>query len=101
MTEVAASARHHRAGVLLRAHHPVRIAAVGRDVVDLRNRDWIPEAPGLSAVELDSRSLIPAGEHALAVAGIDPHHVVVLASGRALERLESGPAVGRSHQRDA
>ena len=56
------------------------------DVIDLRERDLVEATPRLAAVERDGRALIHAEEDALAVGRIDPHHVVVLAARRALER---------------
>src|SRR5439155_10240003 len=38
LTLIAATARHDRARVLLRPHHPIRIPGIGCDVVDLRDR---------------------------------------------------------------
>ena len=60
LPEVAAAARHDRAGVLLGPHHPVRIARVGGHVVDLPDRLVVPGTPRLSAVERHARALIGA-----------------------------------------
>ena len=57
-------------------------------MVDLRDDLGVPEAPGAAVVEGDAGALVGADQHAVAVGGIDPELVVVLAAGRALERLE-------------
>src|SRR5207247_7730147 len=48
-------------------------------------------APSVAAIERDDRSLVVAHEHALAVGGVDPHHLRIVAAGRA--SLESGEAL--------
>ena len=54
----------------------------------------VPEAPGLAVIERDAGALVGADQHALAIGGIDPELVVVLAAGRALEWLEGDAAIG-------
>ena len=94
LTQVAAAARHDRARVLLRPHHPIRVPVIGGDVIDLRDRYLVIAAPGLPAVERHRRALIEAEQHPLAVGRIDPDLVRVLTAGRALECAERFAAVG-------
>ena len=100
LTEVTAAAGHHSACILLRPQRPVRVPRVGGDVIDLRDGLGIPNAPGLAAIERDVRTLIRARQNALAVGGIDPHDVIVLAAGRAFEGAERLAAIdGAVHRR--
>ena len=60
-------------------------------MVDLLRGLVVPRAPGVAAIERDDRALVVAHEHALAVGGVDPHHLRIVAAGRAA--LECGEAV--------
>ena len=74
-----------RAAILLRAIEPVGEAIVGGDVIDLRGGLVVPGAPGLRAIHGDHRALVAREHHAVAVFGIDPELVIVVAAGRALD----------------
>src|SRR2546427_10422540 len=74
--------------------HPVGIRVVDRDVIDLVGRLIVPGAPGRTAVERDHGALIEPHEDALAVGGVDPHLLRVVAAGGALEAGERVAAVG-------
>ena len=92
---VGSRRRRGRSAVLLRAVDPVRKAIVGGDVVELRGRLVVPGAPGPASVHADHRALIAAQDHAPGIGRIDPELVIVVAAGRALERLEGSTRVGR------
>src|SRR4029077_18528641 len=85
----------------LRAHDVVGICVVGGYVVDLRNDLGVPEAPGAAFVEGDTGALVGADQHAVAVRGVNPELVVVLTTGRALEGLKGGAAIGGAVHRGA
>src|SRR5213076_878310 len=83
-----------RARVLLRRVDERRPRVVDRDVIDLLGRLVVPRAPRRPAVERDDGALIVAEQHALAVGGIDPQLLRVVAAGRAFEAGEGVAAVG-------
>ncbi len=97
--EIAAAPRCDGSRVLLRRIHPVRERVVGRDVIDLLGGLVVPRTPREPAVQRDRRALVHAQEHALAVGGIDPHLLRVVAAGCALKSGESIAAVERTETR--
>src|SRR5581483_6911036 len=99
LSPIATTARHDRAGVLLRSHHPIWISTVGGELLTLIDRNLVVAAATLSAVERDRGALIEAKEHPLAVCRIDPTDVGILASGSAFECAERLAAVHRSIDR--
>ena len=93
---VVAPARDaRRPALLLAAVDAVGEGVVGRDVVELRRRLVVPGAPGLAAVYRDGRALVARVEDDVAVRGVDPEILIVVAARGALEGLERAPAVGR------
>src|SRR6185437_3164469 len=50
--------------------------------------------PALAAIDGRNRTLITGQDHMGVVAGIDPELMVVVAAGRAAERIEAGAAIG-------
>ena len=92
--QVAAAARTDGARVLLRPVHPVGIRIVDRDVIDLVGGLIVPRAPGSAAVQGHDRALVESQQDTLAVGGVDPHLLRVVAPGSALETGERGAAVG-------
>ncbi len=93
LAPVAAAADHDRSGILLRTDDPIGILAGGGHMVDLRDGLGVPETPGTAVIERDADTLVGADHHALAVGGIDPEIVVILAAGGALEGMEGDAAV--------
>ena len=82
------SADADAAAVLLRAIEPVGEAIVGCDVIDLGGGLVVPGAPCLSVVHADDGTLVAAEHHALAVSGVDPDLVVVVAARSSLDGNE-------------
>ena len=62
-------------------------------MIDLLHRLVIPRAPRRAAVECHDGALIVAEQHALAVGGIDPQLLRIVAAGRAFEAGERVAAV--------
>ena len=98
-TVVAARDNAGGSAFLLASVHPVRKAVVGGDVKHLRRRLVVPRAPRLAAVDRDRRALIGGDQDDVAVRGVDPDRVVVVAARRALDRPERAAAVGRAVRR--
>jgi hypothetical protein len=65
-------------------------------VIDLRDRDLVIAAPGLTAVECDGRTLIETKEETLIVGRVEPCNVRILTAGSALECAKRFATVGRS-----
>src|ERR1035438_4174689 len=63
-------------------------------VIDLGGGLVIPGAPTFGAIHADHGTLIAAEDHAVAVLGIDPELVVVVAAGRSFHRNKSLAGVG-------
>jgi hypothetical protein len=63
-------------------------------VIDLGGGLVVPTAPTAAAVDADDGALVAAQHHAVAVGGVDPELVVVVAAGRALDRGEVAAVVG-------
>ena len=95
LTEVAAAPGADGARILLGGVHPVRERIVGGDVVDLLGGLIVPRAPRLAGVERHDGALIDAEQHPVAVRGIEPHLLRVVAARRALESRKRVSAVGR------
>ena len=80
---------------------PIGDRVVGRDVIDLLGRLVVPRAPGVAAVERHDRALIVTHEDTLAIRGVDPHHLRIVAARRStLECHEAVAAVGGLVGRD-
>jgi hypothetical protein len=95
-TTVVAPARDAgRAALLLAAVEAVGEGVVGRGVVELGRRLVVPGAPGLAAVDGDDGALVARVEDDVAVRGVDPDVLVVVAARGALEGPEGLAAVGR------
>src|SRR5215472_5974545 len=64
-------------------------------MVDLLGGLIVPGAPRRTAIERDDGALVEAEQNALAIRGIDPHLLRVVAAGRTLEAGEGVAAVSR------
>ena len=84
--------------VLLVAEDVVGDLVVHRHVIHLRVGEALAE-PRPAAVDGDGEALVVRDDHAVAVAGVDPH-VVVVAAGRVLARdhVDRAAAVGRDRE---
>ncbi len=91
---VAAGARRAApvAVVLEPAAHPVGVAVVDEDVVELRERDVAHDVEVLAAVVADLVAAVAAGEQPVAVERVDPERLVV-AVHVARDALEGAAAV--------
>jgi hypothetical protein len=94
LAEIAPCSSTDRAGILLCRVHPVGEAVVGRDVVDLLGVLVIPQAPRCAAVERDDRALVVAKDDTVAVRGIDPSCLRIVAPRCPPEPGEGGAAIG-------
>ena len=96
------AAAHYRRGaaILLRAVHPVRKLIVHRNVIKLRRRLVVPTAPRLTTVQSNNCPLIDARDHPSRIFRVDPKRVVVVAAGRASDRLKNFAAVAGAIKRD-
>ena len=84
---VAAALHARRARLLLPAADAIREGVVGADVVELRGRLVVPRAPRAAAVDGDDDALVARVEDDVRVVRVDPEPVVVVAPGRAAQRL--------------
>src|SRR5260221_4222782 len=91
---IAAAENENAAAILLRAVNVIREVVVNRNVIELRGRLVIPAAPGAAGVHAYACALIAAKNHTLWIAGINPESVIVVASGRALDRDKSLSSIG-------
>ena len=66
-----------RTVVLQAAAHAVRHAHVGRDVIELAQRDGIRKVPVATTIVRHADATVVAGDDALRIIGIDPHGVMV------------------------
>ena len=83
----------HRRVVLLRAVEAIRHLAVGINLINLCRRLVVLRRPGAPAVHGDVRAAVIGLDHDVAIAGTDPHIVIVaVRRGEIAERLA---AIGR------
>src|SRR5882762_6563731 len=87
-----------RAAVLLRAVHPVRKPVIRCDPVEFSRRLVVPRRPGFPSVQADRCALVDSQHDSLRICGINPDRVVIVSSGRALDRSERMSAVIRTVQ---
>src|SRR4051812_26278365 len=90
---IAAAENKDTAAILLRTINVVGKIIINGHVIELRRRLVVPTAPGVARVHADAGTLIAAKNHALRIAGIYPHGVIVIASGRAFDGDKSLPCV--------
>src|SRR5262249_47378953 len=95
LSVVAAAQNSRGTAVLLGCIDPVRKCVVGRNVIELPGRLVVPGTPGFASIDADDSALIDSENHAAGVGWIDPHHVKVIAAGRARESLESTARIRR------
>ena len=82
---VAAAGHARRAALLLPAADAIGEVVVGIDVIELRRRLVVPRAPGLAVVQRNDGPLIARHDDDVRIVRIDPHVLVVIAAGGALE----------------
>ena len=91
---IATTLHARRAALLLPTANPVRKRVVGGDVVELRRRLVVPRTPRLAAVDRDDGSLVGGDEDDVGIVRVDPEALIVVATGRAADRLERAATVG-------
>src|SRR5262249_51278583 len=84
-TIIASAQNEDAPAILLRAVHVVGKLIVNGNVIELRGGLVVPAAPGSATIHGNTGSLVAAKNHAPRVVGIDPHCVVVVATGSALD----------------
>ena len=95
---IAAAVDANRAALLLSRADTVRKRIVGDRVIELRRGLVVPGTPCLAAIDSDDRALIAHQQNNVAVVGVDPEILVIVAARRS---AKSGPrfaAVGRTHR---
>src|SRR5208282_5651115 len=90
------------ATLLLSGADAVRKYVGGGDrVVELRGGLVVPRTPGRAAIYRDDRALVADDENNVAVVGIDPEILVIVAPGRATESHPGFAAIARAHRNGA
>ncbi len=68
------------------------------DSVEFSGRLVVPGGPGFPAVQADRCSLVHSQHDALGICRIEPHRVIVVSPGRALDGRKRVPAIIRTVQ---
>ncbi len=72
-------------------------SVVRRNVIELRCRLVVPGTPGCAAVHRDDGALIADQQNDVAVVGIDPQILIIVAAGRSAKAGPGFAAIGRAH----
>src|SRR2546423_6231890 len=94
---IAAAVDANRAALLLSRADTVRKRIVGDRVIELRRGLVIPGTPCLAAIDSDDRALIADQQNNLAVVGVDPEILVIVAAGGSAKPGPRFAAVARAH----
>src|SRR5246127_950777 len=86
-----------RAAFLLPPANTVGKGVRSNCVIELRCRLVVPRTPTRAAIHRDDRALVTDHQNNVAVVGIDPKILVVIAAGRTAESRPGFASIGRAH----